>query len=142
MDTLFLVLRVLVSLGAVLGALWFLQRKIGRSRARRKGAITLVARQSLGPKSSVAVIEVDGRRLILGVAEQGVSLLTESEAQPEPAPAPAFSDVLATTKTPARKGAATTPAPLPVPMSPLAGSIVSAQTWRHFFAFLKGAGKK
>jgi len=79
MDTVFLALRVVVSLGAVLGAIWFLHRwltKGGKSPARRAGkAITVVARQSLGAKASVAVVETDGRRFLLGVTEQAITVL-------------------------------------------------------------------
>ncbi|KGM08357.1 flagellar biosynthetic protein FliO [Cellulomonas bogoriensis] len=83
-------LRVLLSLGCVLGLLWLIARRVqGTSAARRRRAeaMTVVGRQSLGGKAGLALVEVGGRRLLLGVGEQGVSLLTEME-MPEPEPEP------------------------------------------------------
>lgn len=83
MDTVFLALRVVISLGAVLGAIWFLHRwltKGSKSAAKRAGkAITVVARQSLGAKASVAVIETENARFLLGVTEQAVTILDRIE---------------------------------------------------------------
>ncbi len=82
MDTVFLALRVIVSLAVVLGVLWYLQKKLskrGVGRAAGK-AITLVGRQAIGPKASVAVVEIEGRRLVLGVTEHRVTVLHSVEA--------------------------------------------------------------
>lgn len=58
----------------------------GAPRRRRPAAVlTLVGRQGLGPKASVAVVDVGDQRLVLGVSEAGVTLLTSMEA-PEPEP--------------------------------------------------------
>jgi flagellar protein FliO/FliZ len=76
-DTVFLALRVIVSLAVVLGVLWYLQKKLskrGVGKAAGK-AITLIGRQAVGPKASVAVVEIDGRRLVLGVTEHAVTVL-------------------------------------------------------------------
>lgn len=57
----------------------------GRSAApkqRRRSApvLTVVGRQGLGPKASVAVVDVGDQRLVLGVSEAGVTLLTSMQA--------------------------------------------------------------
>lgn len=87
-----LVLRVAVSLAAVLGLLWWLARRTGARPAGRGGSLlrprttvqlAVVGRQSLGGRSSVALVAVGERRLLLGVSEHGVTLLTE--VAPEPA---------------------------------------------------------
>lgn len=89
-----LVLRVAVSLAAVLGLLWWLARRTGgRPGAGKRGGgllrprtslqLAVVGRQSLGGRSSVALVAVGERRLLLGVSEHGVTLLTE--VAPEPA---------------------------------------------------------
>ena len=52
-------------------------------RRRPAPVVTLAGRQAVGPKSSVAVVDVGGQRLVLGVSESGVSLLTAMET-PEP----------------------------------------------------------
>lgn len=131
MDTLFLALRVILSLAAVLGVIWYAQRKISKgSRARQGKTITVVGRQGVGAKASVAVIDVDGKRFLLGVTEHSVNILHTSDT-PE-APAAAFSRVLT------EEGAdVAVEAVRPVSSSPLAGSILSPDTWRRAFASLK-----
>ncbi|MET3923584.1 flagellar biosynthetic protein FliO [Arthrobacter sp. UYEF20] len=93
MDSLILGLRVLVALGAVLGLMWFLQRRLGQGTGRRRAdrALTVVSRQSVGQKASVVVIDAAGQRFLLGVTEHAVNVLhtgdipveTEEAAAPE-----------------------------------------------------------
>ncbi|MBO1751273.1 flagellar biosynthetic protein FliO [Actinotalea sp. BY-33] len=91
MDTssLMLGLRVLLSLAVVLGLLWFLARRLSGTKAVRRRAtdLAVIGKQSLGGKTGLALVEVGGRRLLLGVSEQGVNLLTEVDMPVEP-PAP------------------------------------------------------
>ncbi len=77
MDTVFLALRVIVSLGAVFGALFFAHRWITKGRpAKLRGKyIGLVARQGLGAKAGVAIVDAGGRRYLLGVTEHAVTVL-------------------------------------------------------------------
>lgn len=79
MDSLILGLRVLVALGAVLGLMWFLQRRIGaaKGKGRRRASRTLsvVSRQSVGQKASVVVIDAGDRRFLLGVTEHNINVL-------------------------------------------------------------------
>jgi len=89
-DTLVIALRVALSLGVVLALMWALHRRMqkgqfgaGRTRGRRSASLEVVARQGIGGKASVVVVDVDGQRLVLGVAEHGVTLLTSGQA---PAP--------------------------------------------------------
>ena len=65
MDALILGLRVLVALGAVLGLMWFLQRRLGKGTGRRRAdrALTVVSRQSVGQKASVVVVDAAGPAL-------------------------------------------------------------------------------
>ncbi|WP_024286282.1 flagellar biosynthetic protein FliO [Cellulomonas sp. KRMCY2] len=73
-------LRVLLALACVLGLMWFLGRRLtgsGHVRRRRAEAMSVVGRQSLGGKTGLALVEVGGRRLLLGISERGVNLLTE-----------------------------------------------------------------
>lgn len=84
METLFVALRVLLSLGAVLALLWLLQRRFARGgvsagKARSSAALTVVGRQNVGAKASVVVLEHDGRRFLLGVTEHGVNVLHSNE---------------------------------------------------------------
>jgi flagellar biosynthetic protein FliO len=85
-DFLALVLRLGLSLAVVLGlmaaAVWVLRRRallVGRLGAQRP--VTVLARQSLGGKASVQVVQVADRALVLGVTEQTVTLLAEGDAE-------------------------------------------------------------
>jgi flagellar protein FliO/FliZ len=83
MDTLFVGLRVVVSLGAVLAVIWYAHRRItkGAGLTRSDRPITIVGRQSLSQKSSVVIIEADGKRLLLGVTDSTITVLSETEAR-------------------------------------------------------------
>ncbi|MCB5283788.1 MULTISPECIES: flagellar biosynthetic protein FliO [unclassified Arthrobacter] len=93
MDSLILGLRVVVALGAVLGLMWLLQRRLGKGNGRRRAdsALTVVSRQSLGQKASVVVVDAAGRRFMLGVTEHAVNVLHSgdipAEAEEESVPA-------------------------------------------------------
>lgn len=97
MDTLFLVLRVVVALAAVLGLIWFVQRKMTRgggkkgslgSRLAPKRSIQVLGTHRLSPKASIAVVDIDGVKLVLGVTEHGISVL-----EPTPAASPAAAPI-------------------------------------------------
>lgn len=131
MDTLLLALRVALSLAAVLGVIWYVQRRVSKgNRAKQGRTITVVGRQGVGAKASVAVIDVDGKRFLLGVTEHSVNILHTSDT-PE-APAEAFSRALTE-----EGGDLAVEAVRPPGASPLAGSILSPDTWRRAFASLK-----
>lgn len=131
MDTLFLALRVLLSLAAVLGIIWYAQRRISKGTRSKAGkAINIVGRQGIGAKASVAVIDMDGKRFLLGVTEHQVTILHTSDAPV--APAEAFSQVLEV-----ETGENAKPSALEPAKGPLAGSILSADTWRRAFASLR-----
>lgn len=108
MDTAVLVLRAVLSLAAVLGLIWYAGRKLndsangqggdgflarlvggagGTRRAGRRGqspgvTVTVVARQVLGAKASLAVVDVGDQRLVLGVTEGGVTVLSTQDVPP------------------------------------------------------------
>jgi len=50
-----------------------------KQRRRPAAVLTVVGRQGLGPKASVAVVDVGDQRLVLGVSEAGVTLLTSMQ---------------------------------------------------------------
>ncbi|WP_191330297.1 flagellar biosynthetic protein FliO [Frigoribacterium sp. ACAM 257] len=97
MDTLFVALRVALSLGVVLALLWVLQKRLakgGLRGGRASAPVSIVARQGIGAKASVVVVDVEGERLVLGVTESSITVLAAADApvaQPsvvalEPAP--------------------------------------------------------
>lgn len=150
MDELILWLRVILSLGAVLALLWIIQRRLGRNAGAAVGKsrpLQLIARQGLGQKASVVIVEADGQRLLLGVTEQSVTVISSSTdartAEPaaaEAAPVASFSEVLA-----AGTGESTTAAGRErrerrrarESRNGLEGSILSLKTWQDSAAALR-----
>ena len=138
-----LALRVIVSMALVLGLLWL----AARASARRLGGgsrslVRVVGRQPLARSASLAVVEVGERVLVLGVSEQGVSLLAELDpaelpaAHPAGAPdggTPPLSRVLSGS-VPAGSGLAGSG----LAGSGLAGSVLSGQTWRQAWTLATG----
>lgn len=170
MDTLFVGLRVVVSLAAVLGLLWFIQRKVSKTGrvTQRAKHVTVVARQGISGKASVAVVDVEGVRYVLGVTEQNVTVLGSGEAPQDAivtaiapaasvtpvasqATAPTFAQTLAAVQpeAPASHLAPTVVARVdsprraaraaaaPAQAAPLAGSILSAATWKQAAAAMR-----
>ncbi|MFS0851962.1 flagellar biosynthetic protein FliO [Microbacterium sp. 179-I 3D4 NHS] len=112
MPDLLIALRAVVALAAVLGLLLFLSRRLQKSQAKgasplaglmpkklaslsslrpsrqaagprsRAEKITVVARSGLGGKAQLVVAEFGGIRYVLGVTEQGVSVVDTQEAPP------------------------------------------------------------
>jgi len=114
-DTLFVGLRVVLSLGVVLALLYVLQKRIvkGGRAGRQAAQVTVVARQGIGAKASVVVVDVEGERLVLGVTDASITVLAAADRPVEPValelvPAPAAVAAAA----PAR---AATPAQAPAP---------------------------
>jgi flagellar biosynthetic protein FliO len=96
-NTIAVIGRMLLALVFVLGVMWLLARwarkPMGAGKADR--VMSVLARQQLSRTSSVAVLKVMDRALVLGVTEQGIRLLTETELSP-------IEDALAVEPTPGR----------------------------------------
>jgi flagellar protein FliO/FliZ len=110
METLFLALRVLVALGAILALIWFVQRKVtgagGKSAGGKKSAVAgrfgaskmsiqVLGTHRLGAKASITVVEIDGVKMVLGVTEHGITVLentVDNTSQP-PVVAPAITTI-------------------------------------------------
>jgi flagellar protein FliO/FliZ len=103
-----LLARLVISLAVVLGLMAFAARLLARQAkggrlARRVTPIPIevLARQSLGKNSSVAVVHAAGRALIVGVTDSQVTLLGEGD--PELLQPPADTEDSATTITAAAR---------------------------------------
>lgn len=140
----------------MLGLLWFLQRRVSKTQARRRDAepITVLGRQGIGPKAQLVVVQTDDARYVLGVTEHGVSVVDRLPLRPAPvvgegtgSTAEASSDdaefdrILAAALT-------SPPAASPSPElrrrvrhrnDPLRGSILSPDTWRQTAEVLRRA---
>jgi flagellar protein FliO/FliZ len=96
-NTIAVIGRMLLALVFVLGVMWLLARwarkPMGAGKADR--VMSVLARQQLSRTSSVAVLKVMDRALVLGVTEQGIRLLTETELSP-------IEDALVVESTPGR----------------------------------------
>ena len=71
-----LVLRLGLSLGIVLGLFWAIARTGSKRMGGSRSLMKVRSRQSLSRSSSVAVVEVGSRVLVVGVSDGGVALLT------------------------------------------------------------------
>ncbi|ODS53934.1 MAG: flagellar biosynthetic protein FliO [Acidobacteria bacterium SCN 69-37] len=82
--------RVLGALAVVLALLaalaWLLRRQQALRRSGR--GMGVESALSLGERRSVAIVSIEGRRLLLGLAPNGVTLLTEL------APLPTFDEAV------------------------------------------------
>ncbi|GGS86689.1 hypothetical protein GCM10010156_51540 [Planobispora rosea] len=130
------VLRITFSLLVVLLLVWGLSKVARKPMAARGGHLSVIARQQLSRNSSVAIVRVVDRALVIGVTEGQVTLLTETDlaaveepreqsvertpvSLPDVLPA-ADSSPAAEEATPERAAAT----------GPLAGSALSLQTWK------------
>ena len=120
-------MRVTLSLAAVLGLFWLVARGASRRMAgASRGLVRVRGRQALSRTSSVAVVEVGDRVLVLGVSDGGVRLLTELD--PEELAVEVATTQPAGEPTPTRR---VLPA---LPGSAVAGSVLSPATWRQAWA--------
>jgi flagellar biogenesis protein FliO len=85
MQSLSLLAQLVASLGGVLGLIWLLART-AQKRGWMSGGnnqakpIRVVARHGLTKTTSLAVVRVGDRELLLGVGAQGVNVLLDEEA--------------------------------------------------------------
>ena len=73
-------LAVLIVLGLVTALAWLLRRGSLGALTGRGGAISVETAVALGERRSLVIVSVEGRRLLVGVAPGGVSLVTELHA--------------------------------------------------------------
>lgn len=138
MDTVFTALRVVVSLAAVLGLIWYLRKRISKNgmRSRRKAAVvTVLGKQGVGAKASVVVVDAEGQRFVLGVTEHSVNVLHMAEAPTHQDID--FDDAMAELVTDA-DDSDTTKLVAPAVSS---GSIFAASTWKRTSEVLRQATK-
>lgn len=127
-----LLLRLLGSLAVVVGLLLLIARFAGRRfRTTNGAAIQVVHRQALGRGQGVAVVAVGTRVLVLGTTEQQVTLLAEVE------PDEVGLDLTEPLAVVPEDGGEPTTVPQAA-LGPLAGSLLSAQTWKQTFAAVSG----
>jgi flagellar protein FliO/FliZ len=122
-----LTVRIAFSLLVVLGLMWGLAKLARRPLAGRGGgALDVLARQQLSRGSSVAVVRVADRALVLGVTDSGVSLLADADPHvfAEYASQPSVRRTKVEIAEPAKGGR-------------LTGSALSPATWAQAASFLR-----
>lgn len=141
-----LVIRVVFSLSVILGLLWFVARTSNRRfGGAARSMVRVVARQPLARSASLAVVEVGDRVLVVGVSENGVSLLTEMDPSELPVEATAPARDQDSEAAAAARGTdwavGSVPGARRATGSPsLAGSVLSTQTWRQAWAAATSRG--
>ncbi len=77
-----MVVRLVLSLAFIAWVLWFAAR-VARKRGlgAGNGLIEVVARQRMGRASSVSVVRIAGRCLVVGSTEEQVTLLAEVDGE-------------------------------------------------------------
>ena len=132
-----LTIRLVFSLAVVIGLLLVIARLGSRRFKGRHGSLVrVVHRQPLSRTSSVSVVTVGSRVLVIGTTEHQVSMLTELdpdelEVEELEAALAASPDAPADTPAEGRKKGDAVPADVD---SRLAGSLLSATTWRQALA--------
>ena len=77
-----MIVRLVLSLAFVAGVLWFAARLAKkRGLGGGNGLIEVVARQRMGRSSTVSVLRVADRVLVVGATEEQVTLLAEMDAE-------------------------------------------------------------
>lgn len=128
-----LTIRLVFSLAVVIGLLLLIAR-LGRRRfqGRHGSLVRVVHRQPLSRTSSVSVVTVGSRVLVIGTTEHQVSMLTELD--PDELEVEELEAALAASPdAPSAEKARGDAVPADVD-SRLAGSLLSTATWRQAFA--------
>ena len=119
-----MVVRLVLSLAFIAAVLWFAARVAQkRGIGQGNGLIEVVSRQRMGRASSVSVIRIADRVLVVGATEEHVTLLAEVDGD-------AVADAIAE-----RRPTTATPAPAGVPA--LAGSVFDRNGWTTFVTQLR-----
>ncbi|MFN5511857.1 MAG: flagellar biosynthetic protein FliO [Burkholderiales bacterium] len=74
-------LAFVVVIALIPAVMWVLKRLQGGLQAGGRG-IALIGGLALGPRERVALIEVQGRRFLVGVTAQSVNLIAEVQTEP------------------------------------------------------------
>jgi flagellar protein FliO/FliZ len=145
-----LVVRLVFSLAVVLGMVILLARFGGRRfRGSADALVRVVHRQALSRSASVAVVSVGSRVLVLGTTEHQVQLLTELEPEElEHLDPVAQVEQVEQVGQPEQVGQVEQLAAAPAVRAArssdgaLAGSVLSAQTWRQALAAATGRDRE
>ncbi|SEO78437.1 FliO/MopB family protein [Trujillonella endophytica] len=128
-----MLIRLVLSLAFVGGVLWFAAR-IARKRGmgQANGLVEVVAAQRLGRASTVSVIRIADRVLVVGATEQTVTLLAEMDGEMVEATLADRELAAMTGSAPAGGGVPGALSPRRAPGGALAGSVFDRGSWGGF----------
>jgi flagellar protein FliO/FliZ len=129
-DSIALALRIVLSLAVVLGVMWALSRVVRGHGTVRTVPVDVVSRAPLGRRSSVVVVRVGDRGVLLGVTDHQVSLLGDIEL-PGPAPVAQRRTAVDLSDAIGSPGPGDPGPPADDVAGALAGSMLSLRTWRQ-----------
>lgn len=71
---------LLLILAVVYGISWAMKRMLAPRRGiQNRAVVTIAGSAFLGPKKSIYLVDVQGKRLVLGVTDSAITMLTELE---------------------------------------------------------------
>jgi flagellar protein FliO/FliZ len=132
-ETVGLVVRIGISLIAVLGLMWLLARMARKPLGKRASrAVGVLGRAQLSRHASVAVVKVGDRAFVVGVTDSRVSLLGETD--PEVLDPPVAGPLSTRTAVDVPAGVPVEPGDTPYvrparTTGPLSGSALSPKVW-------------
>ena len=83
MDTFLLVLKLVIALAVVLGLIWGLARIKKRISPTNSATIQVLSKIPVSRKGSLLLVEVGGKKLMIGATDNNISLLSEIDMLPE-----------------------------------------------------------
>jgi flagellar protein FliO/FliZ len=129
-----LAIRLVLSLSVVLGLLLLLARIGGRKfRGRSDAMVQILHRQHLTRGSTISVVSVGSKVLVLGTTENQVRVLTELDPDEVGAPQVDLASLQQTEQDPTTQPTTLVAVPNR-DSSPLAGSVLSVDTWKQALA--------
>ena len=152
MDTFLLVLKLVIALAVVLGLIWGLARIKKRISPTNSATIQVLSKIPVSRKGSLLLVEVGGKKLMIGATENNISLLSVIDMLPETPeikeerrPVQLDSFVVQRSDSPEALGFdldlldedALASLKNSHSDSTLAGSVLSADTWRQLAATLR-----
>lgn len=138
MKAVLLVFQVVFALGIVLALMWLLARAVrGTVLARSAGVIELLARAPMTKGSAVTVVRVADRVLVLGVTETQITVLTEADPAQVQAAIATSAESADGVSNRRRIGWQRSSGVSKTGAGPLAGSVLSPESWRRVLALLR-----
>ena len=133
-----MIIRLVFSLAFIAAVLAFASRLAKkRGLGAGNGLIEVVARQRMGRASSVSVLRVAGRVLVIGSTDEQVTLLAEVEEEEVQAALAASPRAVALAATTTDDSAPRTRLPARSGSGALAGSVLDRHAWTSFVTELR-----